>query len=706
MDPFPTSRLRNVAIAGHSGAGKTTLVEALAAHTGVVARPGTTDDGTTISDHDPEEIAHGISMHATVVPCVVELAGRAEGGPVKLNLVDTPGFADFEHDVATALTAVDLVAVVVSAVDGVEAGTESAWRMASALGLPRMVVVTKLDRDRADFDRVLTEIRERFGAGVAPLELPVGGGPDLRGVIDLLSDRAVIYSPGSTAGTEGPVPDDLAVTEHAVHEALVEGIVVGDDAMTERYLEGDAISFEELEASLAGGVGSGSVFPVVCVSAAGGVGIDRLAWMLAELCPSPDRRAPAEVAAGGETAPVACDPGGDPLLRVFKTLPDPYVGTLSVCRVLSGTIRPDVVLTNPRTRTDERLHTLLALRGGHSEPVPSVTAGDLVAIPKLAATATGDTLAPKSTPVTVVSPPFPTVPTPSLSIAVRPATAADDDKLMTGLNRLVGEDPSLTVTRVDETHQTLLGGAGDTQIAVALERLARRFGVAVEREEVRIPYRETISRAATAEGRYKKQTGGHGQFGVATVRLEPLARGEGFAFADEVVGGVIPRQFVPAVEKGVVEAMAHGGASGFPVVDVSVAVVDGKHHPVDSSEMSFKMAGALAFREALATAGSVVLEPVSVLEVTVPEGHQGDVLGDLHARRAKVQRTDVTGEGDLVVTATVPAASLARYAADLRSLTAGRGRFTARHDHYAPVPPQLAAQLAAIRDGAPSGATA
>ncbi len=684
MTSFPPSRIRNVALVGHNGAGKTTLAEALLHATGVVPRAGKVDDGTTVCDFEPEEIKRHMSISLALAPIVV--------GDVKINLIDTPGYADFFGEVRAACSVVDLVVVVVSAVDGVEAQTEAAWELATELGLPRLVFINKLDRERASFDRTLAGLQERFGAGIAPLELPVGEETSFRGIADLLTDTALLYDGGSPR--QGPIPDELADVEHQVREQLVEGIVVGDDALMERYLDGETPTTEELEATLASGVAEGLVFPVVCGSAATGVGIDRLASLLAEIAPSPDSRPPVTVRAGDTEQGVACDPSGQPLARVFKTISDPYVGKISLLRVLSGTIRPDSVLTNPRSHAEAKLHVLQLLRGKEAEPVNEAQAGDLVAVPKLADTATGDTLAPKGTPVTVPGPdPEPV----ALAVAIRPKSKGDEDKLMTGLHRLQDEDPALLVERVDETHQTILRGTGETHLAVAAERLHRKFGVDVETEEVRIPYRETISKQAEAEGRYKKQTGGHGQFGVASLRIEALQRGEGFHFIDQVVGGAIPRQYIPAVEKGVLEAMSLGGIFGYPVVDVQATCYDGKFHAVDSSEMSFKMAGSLAFREAMAKADPVLLEPISRLEVTVPASMQGEVLGDLNARRGRVQGTDTTDGGRQVITALVPTSEIQRYAVDLRSLTGGRGRFRAEHDHYDVMPANLADRMTKVK---------
>ena len=692
MSHDPTA-IRNVALVGHHGAGKTTLAEALLAATGAIARRGSVEKGTTVMDFEPEEAARQLSISTSLAPFTVN--------GVKVNLLDTPGYADFAGEMLSALAGVDLAVVVVSATDGVQAQTEDAWRAAERLGVPRVIVINKLDRERADFDRTLAEIRQTFGAGVAPVELPIGHEADFHGVIDLLDDTATHYdtpAPGNALdgtvppfGHEGPIPDDLVDEEHAVHEQLVEGIVVGDDDLMERYLNGETIEYAELEKSLAGGVASASVFPVLCCSAASGVGVDRLARLIEELCPTPASRPPVLAAAGTETAEIACDPAGPTLLTVTKTFTDSHTGKVSLCKVLSGTLQPDAVLVNSRTKEEERLHGLQSIAGHAAAPVTTVAAGDFVAVPRLNGTRTGDTLAPKGQPVVVV---LPELPAPALRVAVKPATRADDDKLMSALGRLCDEDPTLSVTRDDETHQTILGVHGEVHLGVTLERLERKCNVHVEREELRIAYRETITKPAAAEGKHKKQSGGHGQFGVCHLRLEPLGRGEGFAFHDEVVGGVIPRQYIPAVEKGVRETFALGGLHGFPIVDVAVTVDDGKAHSVDSNEVSFKMAAALAVKAALPEAGPIVLEPISRLEVTIPDECQGDVMGDLSSRRAKIVGTDpAEHEGYQRVTATVPTAEITRYAVDLRALTGGRGSFSATYDHYDALPDHLVASL-------------
>ena len=676
MKSFPPAQIRNVALVGHGGAGKTSLAEALLFCAGAIGRQGRVEDGTTTTDFDPEEVKRGISLALSLAP--FEFEGH------KINLLDAPGYADFVTDLQAALDVADLAVIVVSAVEGVEVQTEAAWRLAAERGLPRMFFVNKLDRERASFDRTLDQLRDKFGAGVAPLELPIGEESGFRGIADLLTDSAVFYEGGKSI--KGEIPDDMTEREHEVRDNLVEGIVVADDDLTERYLEGEDISAAELEKALAQGVAAATVFPVTCGSATKMIGIDRLAQLICEVGPSPLDRPPVLVHAGDGTAEVTPDPSGQPLALVYRTIADPYVGKVSFLKVLSGTIRPDVVLTNPRTHSDERLHGLFTMRGKEQVQVQYLPAGDLGAVSKLSDTSTGDTLAPKGTPVTV---PALEAPVPVLSVAILPKSKGDEDKLMTGLHRLQDEDRALFIRRDDETHQTILSGMGETHLSIVTERLARKFGVEVQTEDVKVAYRETITGQAEAEGKYKKQTGGHGQFGVAFLRVEPLERGGGFEFVDKIVGGSIPRQFIPAVEKGVVETMVTAGVFGYPVVDVRVTVFDGKFHPVDSSEMSFKMAGSLGFKEAMAKAGPVLLEPVSLLEVTVPTQYQGDVMGDLNSRRGRVQGTEAVGNGEQTITAQVPTSETLRYAIDLRSITGGRGRFTVAHDHYDPLPSHL-----------------
>ncbi len=677
--PLAPDKIRNVALVGHGGAGKTTLTEALLHRSGTINRLGRVEDGSTVSDHDAEEQRRGLSLSLAVTPFTWK--GH------KVNLIDTPGYADFLGDVAAALRVVDLAVFVVSAVDGVEVQTEAIWREAARLSVPRMVFINKLDRERADFERTLEQLRERLGAGVAPLELPIGREAGFCGIADLLTDTAHLYDGGEPR--TAPIPDDMEALEHQVHDNLVEGIVVADDALLERYLEGDVPSFDELEHALTRGIEAASVFPVVCGSATAEVGIDRLADFLVEIGPPPGDR-PVTVSAGDAEIEVSADPDGDPLAFVFKTIADPFVGQVSLFKVLSGTIRSDDHLVNSRSHADERLHGLFLVRGKEHEPVDALVAGDIGGVAKLSATATGDTLSTRGKPVVVAPIEQPAA---VLATAIVARTQADDDKLATALHRLQEEDPALVVERDEETHQTILRGTGETHLAIVIEKLQRKFGVTVDVEDVRVRYRETISSSATAEGKHKKQSGGHGQFAVATISIEPQERGAGFEFVDKIVGGAISRGYIPAVAKGVEEAMARGGVNGYPVVDVRVTLLDGKEHSVDSSEMAFRAAGRLAFREAMAQADPVVLEPVSRLDVTVPAELLGDVMGDLNARRGRVQGTEPSSDDEQVVYALVPESELLRYAVELRSLTGGRGRFVVAHDHYDVLPAHLVATV-------------
>jgi elongation factor G len=678
---FPTDRIRNVVLLGHPGAGTTTVAEALLARAGAVARAGKVDDGTSLLDTEPESQKRHMSLSLAVAPFEWT---ATDGNAYKVNLLDTPGYIDFAGEIDAALSVADLAILVVSAVEGVEPQTELLWRKIAAQRIPRMVFVNKEDKERADFHGVLDQLKAAFGTGLATLELPLGEAATLHGVADVLSEAAFDYEPGGKHHTE-PMPADVAAEEHALHDALLEEIVSGDDDQLERYLSGDVPSVAELERTLAHEVLYCLEFPVLLGSAVTGVGIDRLADFICELGPSPADR-PAPVSAGETTVAVPADATGKPLLYVFKTITDPYIGQFSVFKVLSGSVKVDDRLINSSTGVDERLHGLFLLRGKEQTPVTEVRAGDIAAVSKLTNTRTGDTLAPKGSPVKVTPPDRGA---PQYGVAIVPRTQADDDKLGSALARLQAEDPALYVDRVEETHQTVLRGAGDTHVTVAIERLARKFGVQVDTVDVRVAYRETVNGVANAEGKLKKQSGGHGQYAVVNLKVSPLGRGEGFKFVDAIVGGAIPRNYIPSVQTGVEDTMAKGGVHGFPVVDVAVEAYDGKYHSVDSSDMAFKTAASFGFKEAMAAAGVVVLEPVSLLTVTVPAALQGDIMGDITARRGRVNGSSTTEHGEQEIQALVPASELLRYSVDLRSMTGGRGRFTVQHDHYDVLPAHL-----------------
>jgi elongation factor G len=690
-----TDKIRNVAIVGHGGSGKTTLVEALLLRSGVLARAGRVEDGTTVCDTEPEEAKRTMSLSLALAP----FDWRASDGETyKVNVIDTPGYADFVGDVDAALSVADLAVIVVSAVDGVEVGTESAWRKCAAAGIPRLVFVNKEDKPRADFHRVLTQLRAAFGPGFVPLELPLGEEERLHGIADVLTDQGFEYEADGRYHSE-PLPQDIADEEHRLHDELVEEIVAGDDEQLERYLSGDVPRPDELERTLAHEMLGGLEFPVLCGSATTGIGVDRLADYICELGPSPADRPRAVTAGSGDGAvqiDVPADPTAKPLAYVFRTVADQFVGQVSLFKVLSGTVAVDDRMVNTTSGAEERLHGLFHLRGKEHLTADKIVAGDLAAVAKLADTPTGSTLAPRDTPVRVVTP---ELPIPSFGLALKPVTQSDDDKLSGALQRLIAEDPALVVERNEETGQTVLRGCGDTHLAVALERLARKFGVNVETEDVRVPYRETIIGSAEAEGKVKKQSGGHGQYAVAHLRVSPKQRGDGTEFVNSIVGGTIPKQYIPAVQRGVEETMASGGIHGFPVVDVRVECYDGKYHSVDSSDMAFRSAAAHGLKEALQKAGSAVLEPISVLTVTVPEGYQGEVLGDLNARRGRVSGTSVVDDGAHQIVALVPASEIQRYAVELRSMTGGRGTFVAAHDHYDILPSHLADKIKPATNG-------
>ncbi len=676
MKVFPPEKIRNVALVGHSGSGKTTLAEALLFRAGAIQRIGTVEAGNTVTDADPEE--HDRQMSVTMGMAHFEWRGH------KVNLIDTPGYADFAGDVHAALRVADLAVFVVSAVDGVEVQTEYAWRIAEKQGVPRMIFINKLDKERASFERTLAELRDRFGAGIAPIELPIGKEDDFSGIIGLFRNKAYCYNSGSAEVID--IPEELVDEGHEVHDNLVEGIVVADDDLLEGYLEGVIPSAEELEATMAKGVAAATVFPVTCGSATGPIAVDRLADFIVELGPSPKDRPPVKVLVGDEEIEIEKDPNQDPLAFVFKTLADPYVGQISLMKVMSGTLRPETTLTNSRSGQTERLAKIATMFGKETTLVDAAPAGDIIAAAKLVDTRTGDTLAPKNKPVKV---PGIDRPQPVLATAITARTQSDDDKLSTSLQRILAEDASLSVERNEETRQTLLHGLGETHLQITIEKLERKFGVQVDQKPVKVAYRETITRRADAEGKHKKQSGGHGQYGVCHLIIAPMPRGSGFSFVDKVKGGSIPRQFIPAVEKGVIETMESGGKYGYPVVDIEVTVDDGKYHSVDSSEMAFKLAARAGFRAAFESAGPIVLEPVSRVAVTIPSQYQGDVMGDIAARRGAVQGSHTNADGTQTIEADIPASEIVRYAIDLRSLTNGWGRFTAEIVRYQELPSHL-----------------
>jgi elongation factor G len=682
---YPTQDIRNVLVVGHGGAGKTSLVEALLSATGAINRIGRVEDGTTVTDFEPEETRKHISVSLAVAP--------VEHDSVKVNLIDAPGYADFIGDVRAALPAADAVLFVVSGVDGVETQTEVVWTMAEELGLPRAFFINKLDRERASFQQTLESIQATFGKGCPPLYLPIGQEHDFHGLVGLLSSRAFEYKPDG-ARTEGDVPAELAGAAEDLRSQLIEAIIqeAEDEELMDRYLGGETISPSDLIPDLEKAVSAGSLFPVLAGAATKAIGTAELLEVLTQAFPSPAQRQPYEGRVPGtdRTVQRTADPDGPLTAYVFKTLSDPYVGRMNLFRVVSGTMLPDTIVLNATKGKDERLGHLLTVRGKTQEPAERLVAGDIGAVAKLADTTTGDTLCGKEDPVVL---PAPAMPDPLLPIAIAPKSRGDEEKLSSGLARLEAEDLTLRLERNAETRQTILWGMGENHVEVSLERLKRKSGVEVNQIPLRLPYKETFKNTVKAMGRHVKQTGGHGQYGISYIEVQPLPRGSGFQFEDKIYGGAIPNQFIPSVEKGVRKAMEDGLIAGYPVVDIKVLLYDGKYHSVDSSDMAFQLAGQLAMKEASAQAQISLLEPILEMEVLIPDEYVGDILGDLSSRRGRVIGTDPVGTGRTLVRATAPESEVTRYAIDLRSMTRGKGSFARKFSHYEELPPNLATKV-------------
>jgi elongation factor G len=680
---YDAGSIRNVLLVGHGGAGKTTLAEALLFASGAITRMGTVEDGNTVTDFEPEETKKQISVSLALAP--------VEWRDVKINVLDAPGYADFIGDVRAALRAADTCLFVVSAVDGVEVQHEVVWEMAAEAGLPRAFFVNKLDRERASFERTVDQLTKAFGTQVAPLQFPLGEEHDFEGVADLLSRKAYRY-PSGPRGQESEWPDDIAGKADPYREKLAESVAEADDALLEKFLEEGQLSEEEIVGGVKAGLAEAKFAPVLCGAAARGMGVDRMADLIVDAFPSPADRPPVKVMTkDGEEQERACDPNGPLTAYVFKTISDPYVGRISVFRTLSGRMRPDSHVLNVTRGADERVGQLFSMRGKEHDNVAEVPAGDIGAVAKLTQTHTGDTLGTKDAPATL--PPV-EWPEPLYALAVEPKTQGDEDKLSTAFARLQEEDATFRVERHPDTHQTVVYGMGEAHLDVMTERMKRKFGVEVVTGPARVPYMETVRTRAPGLGRHVKQSGGHGQYGIAHIEIEPLERGAGFEFVDKIVGGVIPNQFIPSVEKGVVKAMSQG-VTGHQMVDVRVTLHDGKHHTVDSSDMAFQIAGSLAIKDAAEKAGVVLLEPIVDVEVTVPESLTGDVIGDLNAKRGRVMGMDPTGTGKTRIRAQVPQAEMTRYTIDLRSITGGRGAFTMRFSHYEEVPSHIADKVIA-----------
>jgi elongation factor G len=680
MKPTTPDKIRNVALISHGGAGKTSLAEAMLFDAGAIQRLGSVDAGTAALDWDADEQKRKQSINLAI--------GSLEHEDVRITLVDTPGYADFQSDVIEALAAVDAAIVVVDASAGVEVGTDEVWRLADARHLPRFVFINKMDRENANYDAVLDQLKAAFGPKIAPVYLPIGSAEGFRGYVDVIEQHATVYEGGKPK--EVPIPDDLEGIEHSRRDALVEAAAEASDELMEKYLEGEELSDAEIEAALHKGTREGSVVPVFVGSALKNVGIRELTSMIARHVPSP-----AEVGSRTTTDGKAIEP--DPkapfVAQVFKTTADPFVGRLTYFRVFSGTLAPQAHLYNASRKEEERIGNILSLLGKDQENLATAGPGDIAAVAKLSSTQTGDTLV-ADRGHAVELPRF-DFPDPTLQVSIEPESKADLDKLGQALTRMLEEEPSVRVHREDGTGETLLTAMGDAHVDVIVDRLKRKFGASVKTGTPLVPYRETIRRPAKVDNRFKRQTGGHGQFGHVVIEFEPLDSGTGFEFGDRIVGGAVPKQYIPAVEKGLREALGEGALAGYPIVDLKATLIDGSYHTVDSSEMAFKIAASQALKRAFPDADPILLEPVLEVEVVVPDEYMGDVMGQITAKRGHVLGME-SNNGMQSLKAQVPQAEMFHYATELRSITQGRGRFSWRLDHYAEVPHNIAEKVISV----------
>jgi elongation factor G len=685
MKSYATEQIRNVALIAHGGAGKTSLAEAMLYTAGAITRLGKVEAGTTTLDFDPEEVRRQITINTALAP--LEWAG------VKINLLDTPGYFDFIGDVAGALRVADSCVVCVSAVAGVEVGTEKVWSYADQNCLPRLVFVNKMDRENADFDRTLSQLQKFFGLKVVPVQMPIGAEAEFRGVIDLVEMKAFTFSGDGKKLGETDIPAESAAKAAGYREKLMEAIAESDDELLLKYLEGEPLEREEMKTGLRKAVLAGKVVPVLCGSATQNYALQPLLETIASSLPSPvdvgvvqakkqdsDEETELKIASGGALA-----------AQVFKTFADPFVGKISYFKVYSGSMRGDSQIYNVNKSKAERVGQLFSMLGKNQLNLEQVTAGDIAAVAKLQVTATGDTLSDKNTGI-VFAPVF--FPEPVITYAVEPKKQGEEDKVAAGLARFLEEDPTFRMERNTEVKQTLISGMGELHLEIITSKLAKKFGVEVELTLPKIPYKETIRSTAKVEGKHKKQSGGRGQYGHVWIEFSPLPPGEQFVFEDKVFGGSVPRQYIPAVEKGLREALETGTLAGFPVVDIRASLYDGSFHTVDSSEMAFKIAAHLAFKKGMEQAKPVLLEPVMLAEVSVPEQFMGDIMGDMNSRRGRILGMESV-QGVQKIKAHVPMSEMLKYSIDLRSMTQGRGSFTMKFDHYEEVPSQIAEQVIA-----------
>jgi elongation factor G len=679
---YSGENIRNVALAGHGHAGKTSLVSAMLFTAGATQRLGRVDDGSATTDYDEEEIARKMSISTGVAV--------VEWGKTKINLLDTPGFNMFVHEAKMALPVVDAAIIVVDGVAGVEVVTQRVWNYCEEYKTPRLIVVNRMDRDRANAERVLESLTNSFGRNVIPLELPIGAEKNLSGVIDLVRMKAYTYELGGNGkGKEAEIPANVKEQAQSAHERLVELVAEGDDALMEKFFEAGTLGEEDLIPALHNAIREDRIFPVIFSSGLGNVGADRIMDFIVDYTPAPSEHEWVQgepTASGNGDTPKRHETDAEPVsLYVFKTVSDPFAGRISYFKVFSGVVKNEATVQNFRTSSQEKLSHISTMQGKAAVPVTELHAGDIGAVPKLKDTLTGDTLGEKSAPIQY---PRVNLPEPAITFAIEPKSRADEDKLGPGLHKLMEEDAMLRFFRDAQTKEFLIAGTGQQHIEVTVSKLKKRYNTQVNLKAPKVPYRETIRGKADVQGRHKKQTGGHGQFGDCKIKMEPLPRGGEFEFVNDIFGGAIPRNFIPAGEKGIKDAAARGYLAGFPVVDFRVVLYDGSYHDVDSNDLSFQMAGRIAFKKAMEQAKPTLLEPIMVVEITVPDEFAGSIMGDLNSRRGRIQGMDNKG-GNTIVKAEVPMSEMLTYGADLTSMTQGRGSFNMEMHHYDVVPGQL-----------------
>ena len=666
MKTYTPDKIRNVGIVAHGGAGKTSLTEAILYNAGLTSRLGKVDDGTTVTDYLPEEIKRKVTITSTLAPL--------EWNNTKINFVDTPGYADFIGEVKGALRAVDNVLMVVCGVSGVEVQTEVIWDFANEKNMPRILFVNKLDRENSSFFKVIDELKDSFGAGIAPIQLPIGSESGFSGVVDILQLKAYTFKDGKIS--EIAIPDDLQAQAQEYRDALMESVAEGDDELLMKYLEGEVLSPEEIIKGFKKGVREGKIYPVLAGSALSNIGIPNLVDAIVDFLPTPSDLSETDLLA---QAPAAL---------VYKTLADPYVGKLSFFRLYSGKLKTTDNIYNANKEKEEKVSSFLMVRGKTQENLSEIMAGDIAAVAKLQETMTGHTLCLKSKPQLLESIDFPE---PALAVAISPKSRGDEDKVGNAISRLLEEDPTLKVEKNSETKETILKGMGDLHLDIITERMKAKFGVEVEMRTPKVPYRETIRGNIKIQGKHKKQSGGAGQYGDVWLTLEPLPDGD-FEFHESVFGGAVPRNYFPAVEKGVREAMQEGMLAGYPVANLKVTLVDGSYHPVDSNEMSFKIAGSLAFRKGMEKANPVLLEPIMNVEIVIPEQFMGDIMGDINSKRGRIMGMESKGKFQ-VIKAQAPLSEMSRYAINLKSITQARGSFKMELSHYEDVPHKIAEEI-------------